>query len=374
MMQAGVTRDNWRTHPHSVWAFQNLAAFLPTATVPAGPTVRSLEGKPLDLARLEIAPGIFLDRFLELTHTDALLILHRGAIVFERYANGMRVDTPHMLFSVTKSVVGLVAELLIEQALLDEAQAAAHYVPEMSRSPFGRATLRSLLDMRDGIHFDENYADPAAQIHRYSASYWGQAPGGVRSALPGVGRAGSGDSFAYRTPVTDLIAWCIVRATGEPLATLVSELIWQPIGAERPAFFVRDTGGHEIAAAGLNATLRDVGRLAQMLVDRGRVDGAQAFSASVIDRITQGGDRAAFAAAGFETRPGWSYRSQWWVPPEPGTLCALGVYGQRVLIDMPNEIAVVRFGSHPVASNAATDQIHSAAMHALRRFLRMQKV
>jgi CubicO group peptidase (beta-lactamase class C family) len=161
----------------------------------------------------------------------------------------------------------------------------------------------------------------------------------------------------------------LVRATGKRLATLVSELIWQPIRAERPAFFVCDTGGHEIAAAGLNATLRDVGRLAHALVNSGRVAGRQAISASAIDRIARGGDRVAFAAAGFETRPGWSYRSHWWVPPEPGTLCALGVYGQRMLVDMPNEIAVVRFGSHPVASNAATDQMHCAAYEALHRFL-----
>jgi CubicO group peptidase (beta-lactamase class C family) len=58
-----------------------------------------------------------------------------------------------------------------------------------------------------------------------------------------------------------VIGWCLVRATGKPLALLLSERIWSRIGAEVPALWVRDTGGHEIAATGLNATLRDVGRL-----------------------------------------------------------------------------------------------------------------
>jgi CubicO group peptidase (beta-lactamase class C family) len=302
-----------------------------------------------------------------------MLVLHRGAILFEHYANGMRAETPHMLFSVTKSVVGLLAELLIDAGMLDETRTAAHFVPEMSGTPFGGAKLRALLDMRDGVRFDEDYANPSAEIHLYSASYWGRTAGGARAALLRIGQAGEEGPFAYRTPVTDLVAWCLTRAAGKPLATLVSQHIWQPIGAEWPALFVQDTGGQEIAAAGLNATLRDVGRLVQVLLDRGRIDGVRVFDASIIDRIAQGGDRAAFAAAGFETRPGWSYRSQWWVPPEPGAICALGVFGQRLLVDPANALAIVRFGSHPIASNAGTDAVHAAAFEALRRLVRAQR-
>jgi CubicO group peptidase (beta-lactamase class C family) len=372
-MKAGVTRANWRTHPHSVWAFQNLASFLPMAEVAAGDSVRPFEEALLDLSQLrfraDTGEEMSWDAFLELTHTDAMLVLHRGAVVFEHYANGMLPGTRHMLFSITKSIVGLIAEMLIAQGLVEETAVAASYVPELGDGAFARATLRALLDMRDGVRFDENYADPDAEIHRYSAAYWGETEEGVRAALPRIGQAGQTPGFAYRTPVTDVIGWCLVRATGTPLAVLLSELIWKDIGAATTASWVRDTGGHEIAATGLNATLRDVGRLAQMLVDQGRVGRNQVIAPDIVARIAEGGDRAAFAEAGMATRPGWSYRSHWWVPPEPRRLRALGVYGQQLLVDIPNRLAIVRFGSHPVASNAATDSLHEAAFAALEAFL-----
>ncbi|HZG08144.1 MAG TPA: serine hydrolase [Allosphingosinicella sp.] len=369
----GVTRENWRSHPHSVWAFQNLASFLPTVEVPAGDWVRRFDERPVDLSGLCFeAPDhgrLSWTGFLDSTHSDAMLVLRRGTVLFEHYANGMAADTPHMLFSVTKSVVGLLAEMLIERNVLEEAGSASDYVAELVGSPFGQATVRGLLDMRDGVRFDEDYANPRADIHLYSAAYWGSAQGGVAAALPGIGTAGEPDAFAYRTPVTDVLGWCLTRAAGMPLSRLVSELLWQPIGAERPAFFVCDTAGHEIAAAGFNATLPDVGRFAQMLANDGVVEGKQVVSRAIVERIAAGGSRAAFAQAGMATRPGWSYRSHWWVPPEQASFCALGVFGQRVLVDAAEDLCIVRFGSHPIASNTITDDVHAAAFGALRRFL-----
>jgi CubicO group peptidase (beta-lactamase class C family) len=367
--QPGVTRRNWRTHPHSVWAFQHLASFLPTAEVAAARDACPLAEQPiaLDDLRFETPETGQLSwaEFLENTHTDAMIVLHHGRILFEYYANGMHAGTPHMLFSITKSVVGLLAEMLIESGDLDETQSASHYIDELNGSPFGQADMRGLLDMTDGVLFEEDYANPGAQIHLYSAAYWGTAEGGVRAALPHIGGAAEPGAFSYRTPVTDVLGWCLACAAGKPLADIVSERLWQPIGAERPAFFIRDTGGIEIAAAGLNATLRDVARFAGMLAGRGRVAGKQVVSRAIVERIAEGGNRAAFARAGFATRFGWSYRSQWWVPPERGRFCAMGVFGQRIFVDVPAALAIVRFGSHPVASNAATDAVHAAAFEAL---------
>jgi CubicO group peptidase (beta-lactamase class C family) len=299
---------------------------------------------------------------------DGLLILHRGRIVHESYRNGMDATSRHMLFSMTKSLVGLITELLALDGAIDLARPASAYVPELSGTPFGGAILRDLLDMRDGVYFDETYADPYADIHRYSAHYWGDGEGGVRAALSRLAARGTSPGrFAYRTPVTDVIGWALAKATGRGLAALLSERVWQPIGAESDALFVLDTGGNEIAAAGLNATLRDLGRFAQMLLDGGRVGSVQVVPAQVVDRLLAGGDRDAFAASGlFPTRPGWSYRSQWWVQHEPRpALSALGVFGQRIHIEPESGLAVIRFGSHPVASNAETDVVHAQVFRAL---------
>jgi CubicO group peptidase (beta-lactamase class C family) len=371
-----VTRDNWRTWPHSVWAFQHLREMLPSKIVPASPDPRPLPRRKEDIAGIlfedEFGALTSWDEFLARTHADAMLVLQDGAVLFETYRNGMNARTPHMLFSVTKSVVGLLAELLADDGAIDLSRSASAYVPELTGSAFGSASLHALLDMRDGVPFDENYADPNAAIHSYSASYWGGAPGGARAALLRLPPARTAsNTFAYRTPVADAIGWTLVAATGRSLAELVSELIWQPIGAEQDASFVLDTAGHEIAGAGLNATLRDIGRLAQMMLDGGRAGDRQVVPEPIVRALLAGGCRDAFARGGaFPTRPGWSYRSQWWVRHEPEpALVALGVFGQRAHLEPAHRLALVRFGSHPVASSAETDPIHDRALRAIATHL-----
>jgi len=370
-----VTRDNWRTHPHSVWAFQNIRQLLPTRVVETAGSPRRLEEAAIDIDRLVFAhpDGISTSwsEFVARTHTDAMLVVHRGRIVYETYRNGMEPERPHLLFSVSKSVIGIVAELLAVEEGLDLDSRVADYVPELGGSGFGAARLRDLLDMRDGVPFHESYDDADADIHRYSRHYWGEGAEGVEAGLLRFGTGtGSAGPFAYRTPVTDVVAWVLRRATGEALANLVSRLIWSRIGAEQHAFFLLDADGHEIGGAGLNATLRDLGRFALALRDGAFIPGA------LTDRLLAGGDPTAFAASGrHPTRPGWSYRSFWWVRHQPSpALSALGVFGQRLFYEPAGDLIVIRFGSHPVASSAATDPIHERAFAALAMRLNREKM
>ena len=72
-----------------------------------------------------------LEKFLEETDTDGLVILHRGKVILERYANGMTSNTPHILMSVSKSLTAIVAGILIEQGKLDPEQKIVSIIPEL---------------------------------------------------------------------------------------------------------------------------------------------------------------------------------------------------------------------------------------------------
>ena len=74
------------------------------------------------------------------TWTDAAVVLHDGQIVFEQYLNGMSEETPHLLMSVTKSVVGCIAGILVEQGLLHPDDQVSSYVPEIVGSGYDGAT------------------------------------------------------------------------------------------------------------------------------------------------------------------------------------------------------------------------------------------
>ena len=101
-----------------------------------------------------------------------------------------------------------------------------------------------------------------------------------------------------------------------------------------------------------------------MMLDRGRVGDEQVVPPAAIDGIERGGDRTKFAAAGYDTLPGGSYRSMWW-HTGGGAYAARGVHGQTVWIDPAADVVIARFASHPVAANAANDPTSLPAYRAV---------
>lgn len=349
-------RLRWKDARWSRWSFRNTSRFLPVA-----PIAPSRHPRDLPIAT-EWRPAGF-DDFLAATHATSAILMIDGGIVAQAPAEAAINATPHMLFSITKSVVGLVARLLIDRHEIDAAQPARRYLPDLASSAFGEATLEELLAMRDGVAFDESYADPDADIHVYSRGYWGDAQGGARARLAALPPQPRRPGFSYRTPVADVVGAVLTAGTGERLAALVQELLWQPMGAAHPAHFVLDTAGVEIAGAGLNAAPSDLIRLAALLLDGGTSNGREVFPERVIDGLFDGGDPDAFAS-GYSDRPGWSYRDLWWHMGR-GRIAALGVHGQRLIIDRERRFALVRTGAQPAPDNRPFDRAHADLLAAI---------
>ena len=379
-----VTKLNWLKYPNTVYSLQHIRELFPTQLVSRGmgPVKTLPNGKPLKEFTFKNDKGAessFL-QFQRDTYADAILVLHKGRIVYERYDHGMTPTTPHLLFSSTKSFVGLIAQMLVSDGKLNETAKVGDIVPELKGGAFGDVTVRDVMDMRTGVKFDENYLDPKADIHAYmiGADFYpapagGAAPRNLYQAMTALKeRIGpAGDFFNYQSVNTDVLAWILRKTTGRTISDLVSEMIWKPIGAEQDAHFLIDPLGAEVASAGLNVSLRDFARLGLMLSQGGKINGRQVVSKAAIDEIVKGGDKAGFAkVAPQPTRPGWSYRSQFWMTHnENGGYWTLGVGGQRMYIDPKSQLVVAKFSSHPVPGNAFTDLAHNAAYAALLKEL-----
>ena len=159
-----ATLANWRTAPFNRWAFHHVRELIPTADIPNDPArVRPLPRGEAGFKDFDI------EGFLRETDTDGIAILHRGKLVFERYANGMTDETPHILMSVSKSMLGL----LVGELRLDTERRVTEIVPELAATAYRGATLRHLLDMRAGIAWDENYLATSGPIVEYrKATGW----------------------------------------------------------------------------------------------------------------------------------------------------------------------------------------------------------
>ena len=154
---------------------------------------------------------------------------------------------------------------------------------------------------------------------------------------------------------------------------MASELVWSKLGMENNADITVDGLGTPFAGGGLSATLRDLARLGQVMLDDGVVNNLQVIPKKAVMSIQQGGDKQAFAKGGFNTMPNGSYRSMWWhFHNENGAYAARGVHGQTVYIDPTAQMVIVRFASHPVAGNAVIDPTSLPAYEAVASFLMAQ--
>src|SRR5713226_4920293 len=116
--------SNWRTAPFSRWAFHNVRSIIPVAEIATAPdSTLALPESPVAFEafalRLPNGSSLNLDGFLQATATDGIVILHDGRIVFEFYDGGTTKQTPHILMSATKSIVGLIAGVLHHRGDLD---------------------------------------------------------------------------------------------------------------------------------------------------------------------------------------------------------------------------------------------------------------
>ncbi len=371
--------------PQTRWSFSNFRQLIPTTQVSRGtgapaPLPRALRN---DLDAVSFVPlgkdtPMTWSQAFDANYTDGVVVLHKGRIVYERYAGALRPEGQHISMSVTKSFFGTLGAMLVAEGKLDENAPVSRYVPELKDSAFGDATIRQVLDMRTGLKYSENYLDPNAEIWQHTRA------GGVLPRPPGyqgpqtfyeflqtVKKEGEhGGSFAYKTVNSDALGWVIRRATGQSIGQLLSERIWSRLGMEQDAYFTVDSVGNEFAGGGLNAGLRDMARFGEMMRNQGQFNGQQIIPASVVQDIAKGGDKSAFPQASFPTLPGWSYRNMWWVSNnEHGAYSARGIHGQAIYIDPKAEMVIARFASHPMPNNPFNDPNSLPAYMALAKHL-----
>ncbi len=150
----------------------------------------------------------------------------------------------------------------------------------------------------------------------------------------------------------------------------MTERLWSRIGAEQDGYFSVDSIGVPFAGGGFNCGLRDLARVGELLRLDGVIDGRRVVPEEVVADIRRGGDPDLFARGTHAHLSGWSYRNMWWVTHDPhGVFMARGVHGQALYVDPLAEMVIARFGSHPVAGNAANDPTSLPAFGALGRYL-----
>jgi CubicO group peptidase (beta-lactamase class C family) len=339
-----VPLDAWQVGPWNRWAYLHVSEVVPTVPVPRG------DGPVWELADGGGELGDLVDPLLETAYVDGLAVVREGALVVERYAGAMRPDTLHLSQSVGKSVLGLLVGILAAKGALATGEPVTDRVPEVAGSGYANATIQHLLDMTAAVDFVEDYA----VFERYDAACgWRPLvaegdPRTILEFLPTIGPAPwrHGERFHYATPNTDLLGIVAERAGGAPLARLIADELWGPMGAETDAELTVDPVGTGAIGGGFCATLRDYARLGALVADGGR----GVVPAAWVERLGRG-DPQAFALTTVPGSGADGYGNQWW--HRDGRAVAWGIHGQMIAAGAGTVVAIL--SSWPAAVDAALD-------------------
>ena len=379
-MQSKVTLANWRTAPFSTHSFHRVDEIIPVARIDTSERTRDLSADPQSLDALVFEDHHGQERqlteVLDATATRGLVVLRGGRIVAERYLHGYDGKSPHILFSVSKSLTGALTGILADQGRIDPDSPVTRYIPEVSDSAYGDCTVRHVLDMTVSASFSEAYLDQSGDFARYRrAMLWnpiepGETAGSLHDFLTSLRPASEphGAVFRYLSPNSDLLGWLVERASGRDFAGLFSDLIWKPMGAEAGAYVTVDAIGSPRTAGGVCARPRDLARFGEMM----RPAGNGIVPRWWVQDIRTGGDREPWKKGEFYSLfPAGGYRSQWYQAGSPaGVFGAIGIHGQWLWIDPDSEVVIAKVSAQAAPEDAEIDLTLIRAFEAIAAAVR----
>lgn len=290
----------------------------------------------------------------------ALVVVHRGRLVFERYgtvpggvfAPETPVDrtTPLISWSMAKSITHALTGMMVADGRLsvtDTVDCAEWCDDERSR-----ITIGDLLEMRDGLDFVEDYVIDADGNSRSDviAMLFGDGASDVAGyARSRPAKHEPGEVWSYSSGTTNILCSVLGSVVGgrDEFETFMQQRLFAPLGmtSARPTF---DETGTFIGSSYVHATAEDFARFGYLYLRGGRWDGRDVIPANWVD-----GARHQHAT---DPDSQHGYGAHWWIwNSRQGTLAALGYEGQRTIVDFDRDLVVVHLGKWPAETQSGLD-------------------
>jgi len=329
-------------------AFRSMDTLYPYHVIKRGGPVAELPRAPRKLVVSYTFAGKqhTLDDLLARSRTQGFLVIKDGKIVDERYFNGANDKSRFTSWSVAKSFTSTLVGLALADGRIKTLDApVTNYLPELKGSGYEGVPISDILEMSSGVKFNEKYGKSESDV----AIMWRKTMDEESETIAGyaksLGRAEApGTKFVYRSIDTGVLGMLVRRVTGESLAEMLSQRIWQPLGMESDATWLTDHPGPGALEAGyccINARLRDYGRFGLLFLNQGKAGGRQVVPSWWVARATTPQSPPVQWGHLFPDDPG-GYGYQWWLI-EPGPrhpYSAEGVFFQFVYV-MPKYNAVI---------------------------------
>lgn len=300
----------------------------------------------LDLAFAEDAPG-------QPKNTKAIVVIHGGELIAEKYADGVSSDTPLIGWSMGKSVTALMVGLLVaDGALTPGASANVPQWQSQPDDPRAEITLDHLLRMSSGLEFNETY-DAQTDVTEMLSNQADTAA--FAASKPLIGPPDT--IWSYSSGTTNIISGIVRRTVGDTLQDYYAfsqNRLFRPLSI-RTATYEADRSGNFIGSSYLYASARDWARLGQFTLQDGVWDGERLLPEGWVD----------YLVSPTSTTDGNEYGAQFWLNRNPTDLDRQrsfpnlptdayfmnGFQGQIVLVVPSENLVIARFGFSPAQNH-----------------------
>ena len=320
----------------------------PTNEAAAAKVVRPLTaGKPLGEVKYNARGSTTtstLTDYLGMFCTTSILVLHDGQVVFERYLQHTGPSTSFLSASMSKTILSLLIGIAISEGKLSLEDRVADLLPDFNESSFGKDTVEELLRMTSGVELKNSYVRGEAADNE-AVNPMAAPQRDVRAYLRGkVGVDPAGKQFNYNGAVTALLGLVLSARTGMTNTDYLADRLWGPMGAEAPAYWIKNRNGQEGVQGQFIATARDYGRLGLLIMNMGRAGDRQVVPREWIEQMTTlRRDKSQPAHVPF-------YGLHIWIPQAAGGRSfAAGTNGQYIFVDPVAKTVIVHTGNGPLA-------------------------
>ena len=293
------------------------------------------------------------DSFLEVNQTQSFIVIHDGAVIYEKYFNDTQRDSMVTSFSVAKSYTSALIGIAIDEGYIQSVNdPITNYLPELAErdARFKEITIQNLLRMASGLEYQE-FRSLLFNSDDILTSYY---PNQRKISLehPQIIDP-PGAYFRYNKYHPQLLGIIIERATGMPVTTYLQTRVWDKLGMEFDGSWSTDSkaSDFEKMETGVNARAIDFAKFGVLFLNGGNWQGAQVISQAWVTESTSPfspENDVDYYSPYFKTLPGQGYYNlMWWGFARPdGTydFSAEGDKGQFIYVSPQNNLVIARNG------------------------------
>jgi CubicO group peptidase (beta-lactamase class C family) len=273
--------------------------------------------------------------FVGIRRQDSLLVVRHGKIVVDAYYAPYVPNIRHDLRSVTKSFIGTLTAIEVQEGLLDSVDHpivdlfADKHISNLDDAKKAM-TVQNMLDMTSGIAWQERAYTPDETIMRMY-----QSPDRTEFVLSQPMSNPPGKRFYYNGGNPYVLSALITRRAGRDALDFARDELFKPLGISSVRWGETDAQGVTDGESGLYLAPHDMAKLGYLYLHQGLWDGQQIIPSSWVDRVRQGPVTATY---------GYHYANLWWSRPERGAFMALGRHSQIILVLPELDVVAVMTG------------------------------